>query len=47
MLPILRNMCQATGLCCVAMRCIAEGNKATARREGEKETALLILFNPS
>ena len=32
----------------VMLRCNVnvEGNKASAHREGEKETALLILFNP-
>lgn len=31
----------------VVLQCDVEGNKASANRGGEKETALLILFNPS
>lgn len=30
----------------VVLQCDVESNKASAHRKGEKETALLILFNP-
>lgn len=43
MLPVLRNMCQGY----VVLQCNIEGNKARVNSEGEKETGLLILFNPA
>lgn len=46
MLPILRNMCQATGLCCVAMWCRGQQSMFGTVRERKKQAYWFPLIHP-